>query len=140
MRVADVMTRDVVTADVTDSIREASGQMLEHRTGSVVVFKDGDPAGILTKVDVMRAGHEHDRPLSEIPVYAAASRPLVTVKPSTTVRAASTRMFDHDIHHLPVAEGLELAGIVTATDLLEAQEDLLEEVHEVDEQREEWES
>jgi CBS domain-containing protein len=140
MRVADVMTKDVLTADVKDSVREASGQMLEHGTGSVVVLKDGDPAGILTKVDVMRVGHEHDRPLSEIPVYAATSRPLITVKPSTTVRTASTRMFDHGIHHLPVAEGLELSGIVTATDLLEAQEDLLNEVHELDAQREEWES
>lgn len=140
MRVDEVMTRDVVTADVNDSIREASGQMLEHGTGSVVVLKDGDPAGILTKVDVMRAGHEHDRPLSEIPVYAAASRPLVTIKPSTTVRTAATRMFDNGVHHLPVAEGLELAGIVTATDLLEAQEDLLKQSQEYEEQREEWES
>jgi CBS-domain-containing membrane protein len=140
MRVADVMTKDVVTADITDSVREASGQMLDHGTGSVVVLKDGDPAGILTKIDVMRAGHEHDRPLSEIPVYAAASRPLVTVEESTTVRAASIRMFDHGVHHLPVADGIELAGIVTATDLLEAQEGLLKEVHELEEQREEWES
>lgn len=140
MRVADVMTSHVVTADVKDSVRQAAGQMLEYGTGSVVVFKEGDAAGILTKVDVMRVGHEHDRPLSEIPVYAAASRPLITVKPSATVRAASTRLFDHGIHHLPVAEGLELDGIVTATDLLEAQEDLLAEAHELDQQREEWDA
>lgn len=140
MRVADVMTRDVLTADVNESVRQAVGRMLEYGAGSVVVLKDGDPAGILTKVDVMRVGHEHDRPLSEIPVYAAASRPLITVKPSTTVRAASTRMFDHGIHHLPVAEDLELDGIVTATDILAAQDDLLKEAQEREEQREEWDA
>lgn len=140
MRVADVMTRDVLTADVNESVRQAVGRMLEYGAGSVVVLKDGDPAGILTTVDVMRVGHEHDRPLSEIPVYAAASRPLITVEPSTTVRAASTRMFDHGIHHLPVAQDLELDGIVTATDILAAQDDLLKEAQEREEQREEWDA
>jgi len=139
MRVRDVMSTDVLAADADDSVRAAVGRMLANGTGSVVVEKDGNPAGILTKVDVLTAGHEHDRPLSEIPVYAAASHPLITVEPSATVRAAAARMFDYGVHHLPVADGLDLVGIVTATDLLEAQDDLLAEVGEADERREEWE-
>jgi len=139
VRVRDVMSTDVVAADAEASVRAAVGLMLEEGTGSVVVEKEGNPAGILTKVDVLDAGHEHDRPLSEIPVYAAASSPLVTVEPSATVRAAAQRMFDYGIHHLPVADGLDLVGIVTATDLLEAQEDMLGEAQTADERREEWE-
>ncbi len=133
------MTTDVLAADAEDSVRAAVGRMLDEGTGSVVVEKDGNPAGILTKVDVLDAGHEYDRPLSEIPVYAAASHPLITVEPSATVRAASARMFDYGVHHLPVADGLDLVGVVTATDLLEAQDDLLAEARGADERREEWE-
>jgi CBS domain-containing protein len=138
MRVSDVMSADVVTADAEDAVRDAVGEMLDAGVGSVVVLKDGNPAGILTKVDVLRVGHEHDRPLSEIPVYAATSRPLVTIRPGATVRAASTRMLDHGIHHLPVADGVTLEGIVTATDILDAQDDLLVKSREADEEREEW--
>ncbi|MCG1004070.1 MULTISPECIES: CBS domain-containing protein [Halobacterium] len=139
MRVRDVMSTDVLSVDAEASVRDAVGLMLDEGTGSVVVEKGGNPAGILTKVDVLEAGHEHDRPLSEIPVYAAASRPLITVSPSATVRAASARMFDYGIHHLPVADGLDLVGVVTATDLLEAQDDLLVEARDADERRAEWE-
>ncbi len=138
MRVREVMSTEVLSSAADDSVREAVGRMLDEGTGSVVVEKDGNPAGILTKVDVLEAGHEHDRPLSEIPVYAAASRPLITVEPSATVSAAAARMFDYGIHHLPVADGLDLVGIVTATDLLEAQDDLLVAARGTDERREEW--
>jgi len=139
MRVREVMRTEVLTVDADDSVRDVVGLMLDREAGSVVVETDGNPAGILTKVDVLAAGHEHDRPLSEIPVYAAATHPLITVEPSATVRAAAARMFDHGVHHLPVADGLDLVGVVTATDLLEAQDDLLAEARTDDERREEWE-
>ena len=139
MRVREVMSTDVLSVPADDSVRDAVGRMLDRETGSVVVEKDGNPAGILTKADVLAAGHEYDRPLSEIPVYAAASHPLLTVEPSATVRAAAARMFDDGVHHLPVADGLDLVGIVTATDLLEAQDDLLAAARETDERRREWE-
>ncbi|WP_336036246.1 CBS domain-containing protein [Halobacterium yunchengense] len=138
MLVREVMSTDVLTAPARTAVRDAVGRMLDAGAGSVVVTSDGTPAGILTKVDVLQAGHEYDRPLSEIPVYAAASRPLVTVEPSATVRVAAARMFDRDVHHLPVADGQTLVGVVTATDLLAAQGDLLREAREHREQREEW--
>lgn len=140
MRVRDVMSTDVVAVDARASVRDAVGRMLEAGVGSVVVRTDGNPAGIMTKVDVLRVGREHDRPLSEIPVYAAASRPLVTIQPSATVRAAAERMLDEGVHHLPVADGLDLAGVVTATDVLAAQGDLLREAREHADEREKWDA
>lgn len=140
MLVRDVMSTDVVTVDANATVRDAVGEMLAANIGSVVVTNEGNPAGILTKVDVMRAGHEHDRPLSEIPVYAAASRPLITIGPSKPVRAAAARMLDHGIHHLPVADELTIEGIVTATDILETQGDLIAEAREHDDLRDEWDA
>jgi len=138
MLVRDVMSTNVVTVDANAAVRDAVGRMLDAGVGSVVVTKEDNPAGMLTKQDVLRVGHDHDRPLSEIPVYAATSRPLVTARPSEPVRVAAARMFDEDVHHLPVAEDTALEGIVTATDLLAAQDDLLAEAREDAEQREEW--
>jgi len=57
-------------------------------------------------------------------VYAAASSPLVTIQPTATLRSAAAKMTEERIKRLPVSEGIDLVGIVTATDLLAAQADL----------------
>jgi CBS domain-containing protein len=90
MLVRDVMSTNVVTVDANATVRDALGRMLEAGIGSVVATKEDNPAGILRNVDVLRIGHEHDRPLSEIPVYAATSRPLVTTRSAPTWTPSST--------------------------------------------------
>jgi acetoin utilization protein AcuB len=55
LRISDVMTRDVVTADPDDPIEEAANRMRERRIGCLPVIEDGDLVGILTSSDVMEA-------------------------------------------------------------------------------------
>jgi CBS domain-containing protein len=138
MQVAEAMTNRVVTVAADASLRAAADLMLSEGVGSVVVRRDGNPAGILTEADFVAAGHEHDRPFSEIPVYAAASSPLVTTGPSATLRSAAERMNEAGVKRLPVADGIDLIGIVTATDLLAARSDLDAEAREYLREREEW--
>ncbi|WP_232686427.1 CBS domain-containing protein [Halobacterium zhouii] len=138
MRVEDVMTDVVVTVDADASLRTAAGRMVEERVGSLVVTADGDPAGILTETDFVSAGYEHDRPFSEVPVHAAMSRPLVTVGPAETVRAAARTMRDRGVKKLPVADELDLVGVVTTTDLVAVQDDLARETREHLDERETW--
>ncbi|WP_232702904.1 CBS domain-containing protein [Halobacterium wangiae] len=138
MQVADAMTNEVVTVAAEASLHAAAGRMLTEGVGSVVVTREGNPAGILTEADFVAAGHEHDRPFGEIPVYAAASSPLVTIGPTATLRAAAAKMSEERIKRLPVAEGIDLVGIVTATDLLAAQGDLDAESRRYLREREEW--
>jgi len=138
MQVADAMTKRVVTVDAEVSLHDAADLMLSECVGSVVVTRDGNPAGILTKSDFVVAGHEYDRPFSEIPVYAAASSPLVTIQPTATLRSAAAKMTEERIKRLPVSEGIDLVGIVTATDLLAAQADLDAETRRYLREREEW--
>lgn len=85
---------------------------------SSVVTDGGEPAGIVTKSDVLRAAYRSNEPLSSIPVRAAASAPLVTVGPSTTARRAAEMLDDHGIHRLVVLDGLDVVGIVSTTDIV----------------------
>ncbi|WP_311172576.1 CBS domain-containing protein [Halobellus ordinarius] len=118
MRVSDICSSSVVTVDVGDSLATAVERMLDEDVGSAVVADGGEPAGIVTKSDVLRAAYRTDEPLSSIPVRAAASAPLVTVGPSTTARRAAEMLDDHDIHRLVVVDGLDVVGIVSTTDLV----------------------
>ena len=60
IRVGDVMTREVITADPRDSIENAAQEMYELKIGSLPVVAeesaaDGELLGIITSSDVMRA-------------------------------------------------------------------------------------
>jgi len=138
MRVADAMTTAVVSVPATASLREAADRMLDREVGSVVVTRNGTPAGILTEHDFVAAGHEYDRPFGRIPVYAAASRPLETVQPSASVERAAHQMHEAGVHHLPVADGLDLVGIVTTTDLLAVRDRLDDEAERALRERADW--
>jgi CBS domain-containing protein len=138
MRVSDVMTEPVVAVPADASLRRAADRMLAESVGSVVVTSDGDPAGILTEHDFVAAGHEHDKPFSEIPVFAAASRPLITIEPSATLARAAGEMRDAGVKRLPVADGIDLVGIVTATDLLGERDRLDDDTRRALSERDDW--
>jgi CBS domain-containing protein len=77
------------------------------------------PPGILTDRDLA------DRVLAEglgpdLPVERVVSRPLRTVPAATPMHDAWTALLDLGVHHLAVTRGAEVAGIVTANDLLRA--------------------
>ena len=133
------MATTVVSVPADASLHEAAGRMLDANVGSVVVTSDGDPAGILTEYDFVAAGHEHDdRPLPEIPVYAAASRPLETVEPTASADRAAHRMHEAGVSHLPVADGLDLVGMVTATDLIAVRHELDDDAERALRERTDW--
>ena len=54
--VADVMTREIESADPRASIREAASQMREHDVGALVVIDQGEPVGIVTDRDLTIRG------------------------------------------------------------------------------------
>jgi len=138
MRVEAAMTTNVVSVAAEASLHEAAGRMLDASVGSVVVTRDGNPAGILTEFDVVAAGHEFDRAFTEIPVYAASSRPLETVEPSASVERAAHQMHEADVSHLPVADGLDLVGVVTTTDLLAVRDHIDDDAERALRAREDW--
>lgn len=62
MLVQELMTTDVVTCDADATLRQAVGLLLEHGVGSVILTSDeGNPTGIITETDALRAGYETDR-------------------------------------------------------------------------------
>ncbi|NOZ76120.1 MAG: CBS domain-containing protein [Euryarchaeota archaeon] len=117
-KVRDVMTREVVTVESGTSIRDAAREMESHDISSIVVVRDGKPTGIVTERDLVRkvmlAGLPLEKEIDEV-----MSTPLITVEPGTELSEVSRIMAEANIRRLPVKEGEELVGIVTATDVFE---------------------
>ncbi|WP_138004924.1 CBS domain-containing protein [Halalkalirubrum salinum] len=139
MLVQEAMSTGLVTVPLAASVREAVKRMLHAGVGSVVVTHEDDPVGILTETDALIAGYRTARSFDEIPVKPAMSRPLQTIAPRATVRAAVDRMHREEIKKLAVVEGLNLVGIITATDIATKHDALVAEALALDRDRTRWE-
>ena len=93
---AEIMTRDVLLVDPSDTIGEAAQKMTER--------------------DVMRAvaGRVHS---SEARVREWMTADPVTVSEHTPVEEAGRIMLENGFRHLPVVEGERAVGIVSIRDL-----------------------
>jgi CBS domain-containing protein len=116
MRIREVMTQGVVTAESEDSLR-AVGQLMRDRNVGSVVICDGDrPVGVITDRDLALAVVADGVDVDDA-AGAHASRPLVTGDVEMDIEEAVALMVQHRIRRLPVLEAAGLAGIVTIDDL-----------------------
>jgi CBS domain-containing protein len=116
VRIRDVMTQGVVTADARDSLRNVGALMRDRNVGSVVICEQGRPVGVMTDRDLAIAVVA-DGVDPETAVGRQASRPLVTGEADMDIEEAVALMIQHHIRRLPVTDGHDLAGIVTIDDL-----------------------
>jgi CBS domain-containing protein len=111
--VADLMTKDVLTVEPSDSIGEAAEKMVAAKVGAVVVMEDFVRiVGIVTERDLLRAVASRAR-AAEARVRQWMTPDPVTIEPETTVEDAAKVMFDHNFRHLPVVKDGRPLGIVS---------------------------
>lgn len=63
VRVRDVMTRDVVTANEDETAGEVATRMLDHNIHRVVVVRRGEIVGIVSSMDLLGALAEYETSL-----------------------------------------------------------------------------
>lgn len=138
MRVADLMTTDVVTVTPETSLRDAAALLAERRiSGLPVVDTEGRVVGVLSEADIVaKAGgpsREHrllgwlldpDVDLADKiaarTVSDAMSAPPLTIDAQRPVYEAAKVMASEGINRLPVVDGERLVGIVTRADVVRA--------------------
>lgn len=115
--VEDIMKKDLVTVDHAKSIKDAALLMNSKDVGCVIVTKENIPVGILTERDFVKRIAAEEKELSE-PIGQVMSSPLISVKLDDTVWDAAEVMKTKNVHKIPVRDGNDIVGIVTATDLV----------------------
>lgn len=133
MRVADLMTTDVVAVGPQASLKEVAELLTAHRiSGLPVVDPDRHVLGVVSEADVIvkeRRPPEprllHRDPLEDKAKARTAGEamtaPAVTIGAERRVDAAAALMIDRAVNRLPVVDRSDrLVGIVTRADLLRA--------------------
>jgi CBS domain-containing protein len=116
VRIAEVMTQGVVTAENGDSLQHVGELMRDRNVGSVVICDGGRPVGVITDRDLALAVVA-DRIEPGSSAGDHASRPIVTGEVEMDLEEAVAIMIQHGIRRLPVTQGDGLVGIVTIDDL-----------------------
>jgi len=115
--VKDVMKKEVITMDESNTIQDAAQKMTEANVGCVIITKNNNPVGILTERDYVTRIASEGRPMFTS-LSAVMSSPLITTSQEETVWDAADVMRRKKIHKLPVKDGDNIVGILTATDLV----------------------
>ena len=111
--VADLMVRDVLTVEPSDTIGEAAEKMNASNVGAVVVMEDMVRiVGIVTERDLLRAVASRAR-AAEARVRQWMTPDPVTITPDLTIEEAAKIMFDNNFRHLPVVKDGRALGIVS---------------------------
>lgn len=116
MNVADIMTKDVKTADASQTFADVASVLRDNKISSVIVMGNGEPAGIVTERDIVNLVAEGTDP-TKAKVGERMTTDLATVGPGADITEAARIMADRGIRHLPVVERGKLAGVISIRDL-----------------------
>jgi CBS domain-containing protein len=117
--VDEFMTKEVVSIGEDETVEETARIMGRERVGSVIVTRDEHPCGIFTERDLLSTFLARGRPL-DAPVSMASSSPLITAPEGISIHTAAKTMAARHIRRLILMKKKEIAGIITARDLVEA--------------------
>ncbi|MDX2436016.1 MAG: CBS domain-containing protein [Acidobacteriota bacterium] len=128
MKVADLMSTDLVTLTEDETLAHAQRCMARGRIRHLPVVRDGRLTGLVTHRDLLAASfsifaeverNEQRRIFDTVPVVEAMHRDVVTVSPDLGVAQAAGILLENKYGCLPVVDGEGiLIGIVTEADFL----------------------
>jgi len=125
--ISSIMTRDVITLSLKDSLYSAEKRMKVNHIRHMPVVDGERLIGLISLSDLQRVSFidAYGREGTEdTPVYNMLSirdlmikNPL-TATPKTTILEVSKLLASKEFHSLPVVDDGKLVGIITTTDLL----------------------
>jgi len=121
----DVMVKEVITTKKEATVEDAIKLMNRHEIGCLVIVENGTPVGIITERDLLKRVLAKSKELRNMKVMEIMSAPLISAAPDMEVEEAAKLMCQKKIKKLPVVEEGKLLGLVTLTDILRIQPQLI---------------
>lgn len=119
-RVSDIMSTDVISANLDTSILDLAHLMSKHRVSCVVITQEGNnlPVGIVTERDIVQF-HAFELNLATTQAQVVMSTPLFLLSPEDSLWTAHQEMQKRRVGRMVVSWNWgENLGIVTQTSLL----------------------
>ena len=117
LRVAEAMSKSLVTVEEDASVAEASLNMYNKREGCAIVLRQGKPFGMVTDRDVTWKVAGRGLDPKNVKVAEIMSTPLITIDADADLSEAAKMMKKHGIWRLAVTKEDTLQGVLTAADI-----------------------
>jgi CBS domain-containing protein len=119
MVVDEFMTREIVSVNEDETVLAAAKIMGQQRVGSVIVTCGEKPLGIFTERDLLSTFIARSQSL-DVPIGEACSGLMTSAPAGISIHEAARIMASKHIRRLPLMKKKQIAGIITARDLVEA--------------------
>lgn len=104
--------------DEKESVEQAAKMMTSASTGSILVLRNGEPAGILTEWDILTRVVSEGKDVKRTLVREVMSTPLEFIEAEKNVGQAISIMIQKGFRRLAVKSGNKILGIVSLTQVV----------------------
>ncbi|MGC8647540.1 MAG: cyclic nucleotide-binding/CBS domain-containing protein [Candidatus Micrarchaeia archaeon] len=120
VRVSEIMSAPVITADENESIKSIAQKMNKHGINSVIIAdKSNTPIGMITERDIIGKLLTKKRNLLFAKAKHIMTKPVVTISKDTKLEDAAKIMVEKHIKKLCVVdENNKIIGIITESDII----------------------
>jgi CBS domain-containing protein len=116
--VRDFMTSIILTAEADTPVVDAARLMAAEDVGSLVVTNADVLAGLVTRKEVIAAQLLSEELYHSLTLEDIMTTPVITISPDADLGQVIALMNQAERRHIPVIEGNDIIGVVTATDVI----------------------
>lgn len=119
MNVSELMTRNVKSCSVNDTLQRAAQIMWENDCGIVPILDgDGRMTGVVTDRDICMAAYTQGKPLWQLPVSVAMAQKVHSIRETEALETAEALMRSARVRRVPVLDGDgRVTGMLSLNDL-----------------------
>jgi CBS domain-containing protein len=112
------MTSLILTAEVDTLVVDAAKLLAAEDVGSLIVTKSDVLAGMVTRKEIIGAQLLSEELYHSLTIEDIMTTPVVTINPDADLGQVIALMNQAETRHVPVIEGNDIIGVVTATDVI----------------------
>ena len=116
--ISSLMHREVTQVGPDDTLQTVEAKLVAKGLSWVpVVDASGVVLGVVSSADLLRA-HAGGNTVPKVSAWQLCTYKPVTVRPDATLSEVATLMIEANIHHVVVAEGNDIRGVVSSLDFV----------------------
>ncbi len=122
IKIKDLMTRDIISVNLNDSVDKIALLMTEKRIGSVLVYDNDVFIGLITKRDMLERVLLDCLNPCKILAKDIVTKNIITISDQEIVTTCLKMMYKHKIKRIPIINSEEgkIKGIITSYDIIAA--------------------